>query len=203
MTSPTVRKKFLWFLLWLNLALLPVLFIAGRSAFFYGRAATTPDALPVYARMPEFELTREDGTAFGSARMRGGLWLADFMFTRCQNQCPMMSVKFRALQGVLPPETRLVSFSVDPGHDTPEILKAYADEYKARADKWVFLTGDQKKLQGLMKALHLGSEDDPAMHSLRFVLLDKSLRVRGYYDSTETESLAKMKTDIEQLRKEK
>ena len=201
--ASALRKNFIVILVGLNLVLLPVLFIANRARFFHGLLQTRPDALPVYGQTPSFELMREDGSAFGSGQMQGKIWLADFIFTRCQNQCPLMSVKFHALQTVLSPEVRLASFSVDPEFDTPEVLRAYAGTHNAMPDKWVFLTGNKIELWNIMRALHLSSEDDPAMHSLRFVLLDKALRIRGYYDSTETESLVKMRADIEELRTEK
>ncbi len=133
--------------------------------------------------------------------MSGSLWVVNFIFTRCPNQCPLMSGKFSLLQKSLPPDVKLASFSVDPDHDSPEVLKDYGASYKSDPDRWVFLTGSMPVVQEIMSQLHLGRTEEPVMHSLRFVLLDKHLRVRGYYDSGDTEALGKMRTDIEELRK--
>ena len=198
-----MRKNFLWLLLAVNLAALPALYWLGRPVLFHGVSLSDTEALPVYGQMPSFQLTQQDGKRFGNEQMKGALWIADFMFTRCPNQCPLMSVQFSALQKKLPKEARLASFTVDPEHDDPQTLKAYAQNYQADPDRWLFLTGDPPVIRRIMNDLHLGRADDPGMHSLRFVLLDKALRVRGYYDSTDAGSLSKLAPDIGRLRREK
>ena len=200
----TLRKNYLLALVALNILLLPSLYIWGHPNFLYALFRPAPGTpLPVYGEMPFFGMLTQDGQSFGNPQMKGKYWVADFIFTRCQNQCPMMSTKFRALQTVLPADVGLASFSVDPEHDTPDVLKSYAGQYNAREAKWFFLTGSKEAIEQVVDALHLGRSDDPGMHSLRFVLLDKQLRVRGYYDSEDTESLGKMKADIESLRRER
>ena len=196
-----MRRKSLFFLAAANLVILPLLYWLGHPVLVHRTRPQGP-GLPVYGRMPAFELTRESGAPFGNKEMEKNIWVADFIFTRCPNQCPMMSVKFGALQNSLPAGVRLASFSVDPEYDTPEKLSTYAQNYKADASRWVFLTGPNQTMRNIRKDLHLGTENDPGMHSLRFVLLDKQRRVRGYYDSGDTESLGKMRSDIESLRKE-
>ena len=196
-----MRKNFIWAIVLLNLILLPTLYWLGHPAFLHGASGTANADLPVYGQMPDFKLTQQDGKIFDDKKMRGHIWLADFMFTRCPNQCPMMSVKFGALQGSLPSDVRLVSFSVDPEHDDTAALKNYAGTYGAKEGRWIFLTGETAVIHSIMSRLHLGNDNDPNMHSLRFVLLDKDLRVRGYYDSTDSASLDAMKKDVGQLRK--
>ena len=197
-----MRKNFLWSILLINLIVLPLLYWRAHPAFFHGGPSPTA-TLPVYGQMPSFQLTRENGEAFNAERMKGAIWVANFIFTRCPNQCPMMSAKFGTLQNNLPEDTRLASFSVDPEYDTPRVLSSYAQDYHADTRRWFFLTGDHPTILRIMDAVHLGTESDPGMHSLRFVLLDKQLRVRGYYDSQDNQSLARLRPDIEQLRKER
>ena len=203
MTGLTIRKKALGFLLALNLVVLPAVYFLGRPNFLYGRPPAPPaSSLPILAQLPDFKLMSQDGSAFTEKKMKSSVWLADFIFTRCPNQCPMMSAKFSSLQNVLPPEVRLASFTVDPEYDTVEKLNSYAANYKAEPDRWVFLTGEPAVVRQILAALHLGDGRDPGMHSLRFVLLDKSLRVRAYYDSQDTRFLAQIKADIKKLEKE-
>ena len=198
-----MRKETLGLLLVLNLAVLPTVYFLGRPNFLYGRPSALPmTSLPVFAQMPDFKMTTNDGSAFAAENMKGSVWLADFIFTRCPNQCPTMSAKFSALQSSLPPGTRLVSFTVDPEYDTVEKLKSYAESFKAEKGRWVLLTGEPAAVRRVLAGLHLGDGQDPSVHSLRFVLFDKNLRVRGYYDSEDTRSLVRIKSDIEKLKKE-
>ena len=201
MPSAGARKNLVRTLLVLGAILV---YVTAHARFFlYAVPHAAADILPSYGTLPDFKLVRQDGASFGSDQMRGKLWVADFMFTRCPNQCPMMSLKFGALQKELPDDVRLVSFSVDPVNDTPERLRDYGRTYGAEEKRWTFLTGDPAVLRGILDAAHVGNSGDPNLHSLRFVLLDKTLGVRGYYDSTDAGSLDKMKKDIRQLGKEK
>ena len=197
-----MRKGLLWFILATNAFLLPVIYWAGRPALLHGTPAVDTPGLPVYGQVSTFQLVRENGKGFGSAQMKGGMWVVNFMFTRCPNMCPLMSLKFAAMQNKLSSNTRLASFTVDPDHDDAATLKTYALNYKAMENRWVFLTGENKTIRRVMAELHLSQPDDPNMHSLRFVLLDKMLRVRGYYDSTDNASLAKIGPDTERLKRE-
>src|SRR5207244_837513 len=108
--------------------------------------------------------------------LRGKIWIADFIFTSCAGTCPMMSAQMRKLQDSLPADIRLVSFSVDPGRDTPAVLASYATHFGAEPQRWVFLTGDRQALYDLsIKGFKLalddtqGSETEPITHSSRFV----------------------------------
>ena len=109
-----------------------------------------------------------------------------------------MTAKFALLQKTLPPDVRLVSFSVDPENDTPEKLRAYASAAGADEKKWLFLTGQKTEIVRVLSALHLGNGDDPGMHSLRFVLLGPELQILGYYNSEDSGALAQLKHDIDQ-----
>jgi hypothetical protein len=91
--------------------------------------ALRPAPLPVLGTLPEFALVERAGTAFGSRDLAGGVWIADFVFTRCPDFCPALTARMGGLQKALPRDgepVRLVSFSVDPAYDTPEVLRAYA-----------------------------------------------------------------------------
>ena len=196
-----MRKKFLWFLIGINLIALPFIFFLKRAHFLYLNGHSSKAALPVYAEMPVFELTERSGKKITDHEMRGKPWIADFIYTECPNQCPTMSAKFSMLQKSLPSYMRLVSFSVDPARDTPEKLQHYAEHYHADKARWLFLTGEKTEIGRILLALHLGNGGDPNLHSLRFVLLDEKLSVRGYYNSEDSEALGQLKTDIQILEK--
>jgi ABC-2 type transport system permease protein len=153
-------------------------------------------------RIPDFRLTNQRGEPFGAAELRGKVWIADFVFTRCQGPCPMMSYRMKQLQERLPAAIELVSFSVDPVHDTPEVLREYARRYDAVDGRWWFLTGGKKEIHELsMEGFKLAAgeeyEKDAALiiHDERFVLVDPEGRIRGYYMGTEPEAVAKLQED--------
>src|SRR6266576_6159106 len=90
--------------------------------------------LPVFGQIPGFALTDETGRPFDKKSLDGKVWVADFIFTTCTGPCPRMSSMMRQVQQATStiPEVRLVSFTVDPEHDTPEALKTYAARYHAQ-----------------------------------------------------------------------
>jgi protein SCO1/2 len=145
-------------------------------------------ALPVLGAVPDFRLVDRDGRPFGSAQLDGRPWVAGFIFTRCPDVCPAVTSEMKRVQdglataGGMP----LVSFSVDPVHDTPERLNEYAGRYGAEPT-WHFLTGDRTAIARLlMDGFKVAFADDgpatdPITHSDRLVLVDGERRIRGYY----------------------
>ena len=108
------------------------------------------------------------------------------------------------------PEIQLVSFSVDPERDTPQVLTEYARRYHADAKRWFFLTGQRSQLVNLIQeGFHLSVATIPTdtdvnaviPHSPRFVLMDAEARIRGYYDSRDLEALLRLKNDLKDLLK--
>jgi protein SCO1/2 len=165
--------------------------------------------LPVLGRLPHFSLRSTTGETVSLETLRGRVWLADFIFTRCVGSCPVMTSKMAELQGLVPGGTALVSFTVDPGYDTPEILGAYAKKAGARKD-WLFVTGASEALYTLstdgfkLAAMEVPKDDPgyaegPFLHSSRIVLVDGSGRIRGYYDTEVAGVVGKVLGDLRAL----
>src|SRR5437870_13629312 len=94
-----------------------------------------------YGSVPSFQLTNQDGQPFGSPQLAGKIWIADFIYTMCPGPCPMISTRMSDLQKPLEKtDVRLVSFSVDPEKDTPQVLRSYATRLQAEPGRWDFLT---------------------------------------------------------------
>lgn len=157
--------------------------------------------------LPDFALTDQQGRRIRRADLLGSVWIADFIFTRCAGQCPLMSTQMATLQHAFEamPGVQFVSFTVDPSHDTPTALRTYADHYGARARQWHFLTGDEAAIVSLARdGFHLGvaeggSPQEPITHSIRLVLVDQRGHVRDYYDATDAEAMARLIRDARQL----
>ena len=165
-------------------------------------------SLPVLGTVPPFALTERGGDAVRSEDLAGQVWIADFVFTRCPDFCPALTGRFARLQHQLDVEThrvRLVSFSVDPTHDTPEVLQRYATRAGA-GPGWLFVTGPRDTVAALLReGFHVAYADDgppssPITHSDRFVLVDRELHIRGYYHGTDDADVARLVRDAAALR---
>ena len=162
--------------------------------------------LPVYWQVPAFQLTSQSGQPFDSKSLAGSIWVADFIFTTCTGPCPRMSAQMRGVQTAVESmaDVKLVSFTVDPRRDTPAVLAEYATRYHALPGRWFFLTGPEQALHKLNReAFKLGNVDGSLNHSTRFVLLDRQSRVRGYYGSSDADSMKQLLADLKNLVRER
>lgn len=172
-----------------SLALLGWAWNLRKTAGSYGR-----EELPRLTAVPDFTTTSESGVPVTKASLAGKVFIADFIFTTCQGICPGMTAKMKSLASRLrdEPLIRFVSFTVDPEHDTPEVLARYGKEHGADPSRWSFLRTDTESLRRLCRdGFRLAVEDagpaakEPILHSTRFVLVDAGGTIRGYYDSDE------------------
>jgi protein SCO1/2 len=162
-------------------------------------------SLPTYSVVPTFSLTDQNTAAFDSRVLAQKVWVADFMFTTCTGPCPRMSAQMAEIQAALAsePDLRLLSFSIDPDRDTPDVLRRYADRYHATPGKWFFLTGPRDTLQHLDKDVFmLGNVDGTLQHSTRFVLVDRQSRLRGFYLTSEPDAIPRLIADAKILLKD-
>jgi protein SCO1/2 len=156
-------------------------------------------SLPVLYDVPQFSLTSETGQTFSSDSLKGQVWVADFIFTHCPGPCLRMSAQMKKLQEQTP--VRLVSFTVDPKRDTPEVLAQYARRYRAQAGRWTFLTGPLEQLNYLSRTVFkIGDIEADLTHSTRMILVDPQMRIRGFYDTADPEEMTKLQTAIGSLR---
>jgi protein SCO1/2 len=167
-----------------------------------GLLACGPTAapLPVLGDVPAFTLTDATGATVTDQALRGKVWVADFFFTSCPDVCPLLSAHLAEVQAhyAADDRVRLVSFSVDPGTDTPAVLAAYGARFSANPARWYLLTGpiDAMKavvVDGFKMVLERipAATDTPApapatvLHGERFVVVDRDGRLRGYPDPRE------------------
>jgi cytochrome oxidase Cu insertion factor (SCO1/SenC/PrrC family) len=162
-----------------------------------------------YGTVPEFVLMNQHGQNFGSAQLRGKIWIADFIYTTCPGPCPMLSSRMSELQKPLEKtDVHLVSFSVDPEKDTPQVLRGYAEKLQAEPGRWDFLTGPQSTIYNLSRngfklAVSDGSDEKGIpVHSTRMILVDRHGAIRGYYDAAEVDAVTKLVADTIHLLRE-
>jgi protein SCO1/2 len=186
-----VGKPFVW------AALLGVLFGVPIFRSMTRRLGASPVVL---GTLPAFTLTDQRGQPFGTRDVAGKVWVANFMFTTCQQACPLLSERMAEVgrrARHLGPDFHLVSISVDPERDTPAKLAEYGARYSANPIAWSFLTGPVEAIQaavvdgfkvGAGKERVPGADGGPdfweIFHGENLVLVDRQLRIRGYFPAT-------------------
>lgn len=202
-TSNPALRRALWG------SLLVVLLAVAVGAVLQRSGRSEPP--PVLGHAPDFALTNRDGRTIRNADLAGRPWIANFVFTRCAMSCPVLTARMSRLNRDLPDDLdiHLVSFSVDPEHDTPAVLARYAESYSA-PDRWLFLTGGRDEMlrlivDGFKLALDpspppgMASEKEPILHSTRFMLVDGQGDIRGYYDGMSEEAMEGLERDLRAL----
>jgi len=166
--------------------------------------ARADDVQPLWdpAGIEDFSLTECHGQTVKKADLLGRPWVACFIFTRCAGPCPRVSQQMRVLQDRLKGlDVRLVSFSVDPENDTPEVLLDYARSYRVDPDRWWFLTGDKEVIFHLiLNSFRVRVEDDPrrppgneVIHSTMLMYVDAGGVVRARFDAQDDVDMAKLR----------
>jgi protein SCO1/2 len=189
-------------LFWIALLALP-----AAWPLIWSLKTPVPPKLPVLATLPSFSLTDQAGRPFGTSQLEGRAWVASFIFTRCTTICPAITSKMARIQDRtrnLGSSFHLVSFSVDPEHDTPAVLEVYARAHRASPRRWSFLTGpDERVKETVVAGLKIAvgrekSEDgrfEGIFHGSHLVLIDQRGRVRGYYDSDDDQVIDRVVRD--------
>jgi len=156
--------------------------------------------------VPSFQFVNQNGQSFGCAQLAGRIWIADFIYTTCPGPCPMISTRMSELQKPLEKtDVHLVSFSVDPEKDTPQVLRGYADKLQAEPQRWDFLTGPKSAIyklshDGFKLAVSDGSDAQGIpVHSTRMVLVDRHGEIRGFYEATAADAVTKLLADTNHL----
>jgi cytochrome oxidase Cu insertion factor (SCO1/SenC/PrrC family) len=189
-----VRKVERW--IWVGLLLtFLLLLLAALLASLKARSVRSRN-LPVYGTVAEFTLTNQAGQPVSLSALRGHVWVADIIFTRCAGPCLAMSKQMKALQEELPSGStaRLVSLTTDPEYDQPPVLAAYGQKFGADTNRWLFLTGTKAQIAAVavdslkLSAVEIKPEErknpqDLFIHSTIFVVVDAQGRLRGVFDT--------------------
>lgn len=163
-----------------------------------------------YHTIGNFSFTNQYKETISQKNTEGKIYIADFFFATCQNICPAMSAQLIRVQEAIKNDNDILilSHTVNPMHDTTEVLFEYAGKYQAIKDKWHFLTGAKKDINSLAEKSYLVSAQDDGtpegfVHSEKFLLIDKQRRIRGMYDGTDSLQVDLLIKDISILKTEK
>jgi cytochrome oxidase Cu insertion factor (SCO1/SenC/PrrC family) len=173
-----------------------------------GAETRTAVALQRFGTIPDFSLTDQDGHAIGYGDLKGKIWVADFICTRCAGPGPTMSSHFAELDRNFErsKSLKLVTFTVDPAYDTPGVLKRYAQQFES-SGRWIFLTGDNNQIETLAKIgsrtlVSMSRSEPNPLQTTTFLLIDGDGVIRSYYDGSSPEVVQRLLTDIGSLLRE-
>jgi protein SCO1/2 len=166
----------------------------------------------VWHKVANIRLQNQLGDTVSLDSLKGKVILIDFFFTHCASICPILTHNMRHLQDALKVKdytkqidttfVKFISLTVDPDHDSPPVMKKYADRYGVNSDVWWMLTGQKKTIYDFaLNELKLGLQDSVSVdsnfvHTDYIALLDKDRVIRGYYHGTDTAAVAKLGDDI-------
>jgi protein SCO1 len=199
---------------WITWGLLGAVIVGITVFFFLSRPEGEP--LPVHGQVPPFAFTNQLGQTVSDSSLRGQVWLADIIFTRCPLICARITRNMAEVQAAVPKNApvKFISLTADPEYDTPAVLHRYADKFSADPQRWFFLTGAKREINTLaMSGLKLAVQDkapeirespeDLFIHSAKFVLVDKQGRLRAWFDGELAESRPEILQAINSLLREK
>jgi protein SCO1/2 len=161
----------------------------------------------IYNTIPPFSFVNQDGDTVTEQIVKDKIYVADFFFTTCPTICPVMKKQMLVVHAKYKdnPDLMILSHTIDPEHDTPEVLKTFAKDLNVTGNQWQFLTGPKEKTYelGLKHYMVVAKEEKTAeggfLHSGAFILVDKDKHVRGMYDGTTEEGTQKLIADIQTL----
>lgn len=168
---------------------------------------TTLQDVKKYHKIANFSLINQNSDTITQAFYDNKIYIADFFFTTCEDICPIMTEHMVEIQETLKdhPDIKLLSHSVIPEYDTPEILKEYAIKKGVDDTRWNLVTGSRKEIYNLARKSYLAVKDIPGeqdamVHTENFMLIDKKKQIRGFYDGTDDRAIKQLLEDIKILK---
>lgn len=159
----------------------------------------------------DFSFLNQDSTLISQKKIEGKIHIANFIFTSCGSICPKMTTNLKIVNDSLKNHSDIVllSYSVTPWIDTPDILKKYKASNEITNPNWHFLTGSKNDIYRLARKSYFAEEDigfskdsTEFLHTEHFILVDKTKRIRGIYNGTLSLEMQQMVDDIKTLEKE-
>ena len=176
------------------------IFMLGSFGFYIIDKATKSriDNISIIGQVPSFSLTNFDGSVITDQQLNDKVSIVSFIFTQCEGACPIMSENMSILQERFSAsdDVQFLSITTDPDYDTLDILEKFSSNY-SNNDNWFFLRGNLIEIIELSeKGFYLSAALLPAGHSTRFVLVDKELNIRKYYEGTIESNIFELQSDI-------
>ncbi|OHX65354.1 SCO family protein [Flammeovirga pacifica] len=220
MSKPNQKKwVFLFLLIGIPLVILVFLKSFGKNEYRLEPAESLqvynlksvncpPNEVEGTHRIPDFEFIDQNNQTYSNNNLEGHIYVADFFFTSCPDICKAMTSSMLRVQERFKNDKnlKLVSFSIDPSYDTPEVLNSYADRNGINTSMWSLLTGDKETIMNLGQCgFYITAKESMTgnsaslSHSDKLILVDKQKRIRGFYSGTDQDDVKRLLTEISLL----
>jgi len=163
----------------------------------------------IYPTIPAFSFVNQDGEKVTNETFDGGIYVADFFFTTCPTICPKMKAELLRVYKEFEkePKVKILSHTIDPDHDSVEVLYDYAGKLQVTSPKWNFVTGNKDSIYTIADSYMISAEEAPNepggyIHSGALILIDHNRNIRGMYDGTRPEDVDQLIKDIPVLLRE-
>lgn len=188
-----------------------LLFSLLSLLLFLAACSKEPIETNMSETVADFSFTTQDEETLKLDDLKGSWWIADFIFTNCTTVCLPMTANMKSLQEEITErdyDVQLVSFSVDPDYDTPEVLQEYAESYEADLSSWTFLTGYDfdtikelsiKSFRSMVQEPVEGDEDEQVIHGTNFFLVNPDGKIIKQYDGVQSSELSNILADLEEI----
>jgi len=188
-----------------------LLFSLLSLLLFLAACSQEPIETNMSETVADFSFTTQDEETLKLDDLKGSWWIADFIFTNCTTVCLPMTANMKSLQEEITErdyDVQLVSFSVDPDYDTPEVLQEYAESYEADLSSWTFLTGYDfdtikelsiKSFRSMVQEPVEGDEDEQVIHGTNFFLVNPDGKIIKQYDGVQSSELSNILADLEEI----
>src|SRR5882757_1173910 len=161
-----------------------------------------------YQTIPPFKFINQYRDSISNKNLDGRIYVADFFFTTCPSICPVMQRNMLTVYDEFKTDTdfKILSYTIDPKHDSVKVLKAYADKLGITGKTWLFLQGKKEETYQLATGYLVSKPQEDAkqqfIHDGLFILVDKQQRVRGSYDGTDPKQVEQLIADNKTLKTE-
>jgi protein SCO1/2 len=204
----------------INAAVIIALFSAckfnqQKTLPIYGNRSTTTKTVngqtetdSVYQTIPPFKFINQYGDSVSNKNVSNSIYVADFFFTTCPSICPIMQRNMLTVYDAFKtdPNFNILSYTIDPKHDSVNVLKKYADKLGVTGKSWLFLQGKKEETYQLATSYLVSKPQEDAkqqyIHDGYFILVDKQQRIRGSYDGTDPKQVSQLVEDIKTLKTE-
>lgn len=178
--------------------------IIGFAVIFSLRDSKPAKQMANLTRPPlgKFAFYRESETPFNEQNLDGKTTIINFFFTQCMGPCPLMTSQLALLEKEFgdKPGFQIVSITINPGSDNAAALREYAKKYKIDLGNWAFLRAPfDQTVAFANQALGVPAGEDPALHTTRFILVNRERRIEGYFDSTDAQHLETLRARLRGL----
>jgi len=160
----------------------------------------------IFHTIGSFSLVNQEGATITDKDLQDKIFVANFFFATCKTVCPKMNEQFRRVQEKFKdvPQLKMLSFTVDPDHDSVAVLSEYAHKMGADSSMWWFLTGNKDSIytlarEGFLVPAAEGKTADDFFHSQDLILVDQNKHIRGIYDGTEINEVDTLIDEIKLL----